>query len=275
MARSATSFADRYGPWALVAGGSEGLGAEISHQLAARGLNLVLVARRAELLATVSAEIAQRHGVSVRHHAVDLADETALARLVGELGELEIGLLVCNAALSPIGEFLDHAPELHARILAVNCRAPSLLVRAFAPGMVARGRGGIVLVSSMAGIQGTALVAHYSATKAYLRVLAEGLWHELRPRGVDVLACCAGPIDTPTYRKEAPAELSWLALPPLPPAVIVRGALQALGRRPVVFPGLTPTLAAWLSQRVLPRKAAIALASAGTRSMYRSRPPQS
>jgi short-subunit dehydrogenase len=273
MARSSTRFLERYGPWALIAGGSEGLGAEIALALAARGLNLVLLARRVEPLAALARQIEQQHGVEVRPMAVDLADRPALAELVGELAKLEIGLLVCNAALSPIGEFLDLEPEIHARILGVNCQAASMLVRRLAPPMVERGHGGIVLVSSVASIQGTALVAHYAA-KAYLRVLAEGLWHELRPKGVDVLASCAGPTDTPTYRKEAPVELNWLALPPLPPARVAEETLHALGRQPVVFPGLVPAFAAFVSQRLLPRRAAIALAAAGTRSMYQDRGPR-
>jgi short-subunit dehydrogenase len=260
MPRSSARLLERYGPWAL--------GAELSLALAARGLNLLLLARRAEPLAAMARQIAERHGVEVRPMAVDLGDAAALNAGVDALAALEIGLLVCNAALSPIGEFLDLEPETHARILGVNCQAATMLVRRLAPAMVERGRGGILLVSSMASLQGTALVAHYSATKAYLRVLAEGLWHELRPKGVDVLACCAGPVDTPTYRKEAPAELRWLALAPLPPARVAEETLRALGRQPVVFPGLGPAFAAFLSQRLLPRRAAIALAAAGTRSMY-------
>jgi short-subunit dehydrogenase len=271
MARSRASFRNSYGPWALVAGGSEGLGAELARGLATRGLNLVLLARRAEPLAAMALELEQQHGVEVRPMAMDLADGAALSTLLDALVALEIGLLVCNAALSPIGEFLELAPDAHARMLAVNCQAATILVRRLAPAMVGRGRGGIVLVSSMASLQGTALVAHYSATKAYLRVLAEGLWQELRPKGVDVLACCAGPVDTPAYRKEAPAELSWLALPPLPPARVAEETLRALGRQPVVFPGLGPGVAAFVSQRILPRRAAIALAAAGTRSMYKGR----
>lgn len=134
--------------------------------------------------------------------------------------------------------------------------------------MVARGRGGIIFLSSMASFQGTALTAHYAASKAYLRVLAEGLWAELRPRGVDVLACCAGIVRTPTFLREKPRSPRWLAVPVMESAQVVAEALRALGRRPTVIPGGVNRVSSWVVQRLLPRKAAISLVSAGTRAMY-------
>jgi uncharacterized protein len=254
----------RYGPWALVVGASDGLGAAFSRQLADRGLNLVLVARRPGPLEELAAGLPTR----TRVLAADAGTTAGLAAIAA--AEEEIGLLVCNAALAPIAPFLDLTPEHHDAILDLNCRAASRLAYAYGRRFVGRGRGGIVLVSSLASQQGSALVAHYAATKAYLRVLAEGLWAELRPRGVDALACCPGLVRTPTYEREHPTPPR-LVPPPMEPEDVARAALRALGRRPVVVPGWRNRLTAALS-RPLPRRLVVALASSQTAAIYRHHP---
>jgi len=253
-----------YGPWALVVGASDGLGAAFAHQLADRGLNLVLVARRPSPLEALAAALPTR----TRVLAADAGTPAGLAAIAA--AEEEIGLLVCNAALAPIASFLDLEPGQHDEILDLNCRAAAQLSHTYGRRFVARGGGGIVLVSSLASQQGSALVAHYAATKAYLRVLAEGLWAELRPHGVDVLACCPGLVRTPTYERESPAP-PWLVPPPMEPVDVARAALQALGRGPVVVPGWRNRLVAALS-RPMPRRLVVGFASRQTGAIYRHRP---
>ncbi len=267
--RARASFAARYGPWALVAGGTDGIGAAFARELAARGLNLVLVARRSELLQSFARELGERYPIRLLPLSLDLATPEGLSALFALTGEIEIGLLVSNAALSPIGEFLDHLDSTHERLIDLNCRAPALLAWRLGRGMAERGRGGIIFLSSMAGFQGTALTAHYAASKAYVRVLAEGLWKELRPRGVDVLACNAGLVRTPTLLRENPREGGLLAAPLMESDRVVFETLRALGRRATVIPGRTNRISSWIVTRLLPRKAAIALFSSGTRAMYR------
>lgn len=262
-------FAHRYGPWALVAGGSEGIGEAFAWRLAERGLRLWLVARRAQPLRELAARLEAQQHVQVRVSALDLADAGQLAELEKSIDAVELGMLVCNAALAPIGPFVELPIERLEQVIDLNCRATTRLVRAVAPRLVARGRGGIVLVTSMAGLQGTPLVAQYSASKAFLRVLGEGLWHELKPAGVDVVAAVAGKTRTPTYLASAPAGAAWLGLGPMAPDVVARQTLQALGRQPVVVPGLRNQLATWAAERLLPRALAVRLAAAGTRAMYR------
>jgi short-subunit dehydrogenase len=135
--------------------------------------------------------------------------------------------------------------------------------------MIARGLGGIVLVSSMAGFQGTALVAHYAATKSYQRVLAEGLWEEFGPAGVDVLAIAAGPTDTPGYRASRPARAGRFEFPPVQsPADVVANTLNALGRGPVYVPSTIGRITTFLMRRLLPTRTAIRIISNTTRKMY-------
>ena len=271
MSKKPVEFLTRYGPWALVTGGSEGLGSEFAEQLARRGLNLVLAARRREALEGFARNLKSRHSVRIRTISLDLSNRASVGALTSQVKDLEIGLLVCNAASAPIGPFLEHSPETHQRLVDLNCLSPALLSHELGRGMAARGRGGVIFVSSMAGFQGGELVSHYGASKAYLRVLAEGLWVELGRQGVDVLACCPGIIRTPTYLKENPASPGRFAPPRMECGPVVSQTLHALGRGPVVVPGAANRAAVWITQRLLPRRAAIALTSRGTRAMYPGR----
>ncbi|MBV9257852.1 MAG: SDR family NAD(P)-dependent oxidoreductase, partial [Ktedonobacteraceae bacterium] len=198
-------FRRRYGPWALVAGASEGLGAEFATQLAINGLNLVLVARRKEPLEALAATLAQEHAIEVRTIEMDLSRDDIESVITEQTGEIDIGLLVYNAATSFVGPFFGRTLQDRLNEVDVNCRAPLTLTYLFGQRLLKRGRGGIILMSSLSSAQGSALVANYAATKAYNRILAEGLWEELRAQGVDVLACSAGPISTPGYLASLPA----------------------------------------------------------------------
>jgi short-subunit dehydrogenase len=263
---SGMTFAMRYGPWALVVGASDGLGAAFADELAARGVNVVLAARRATMLDDVALRLRTDHGIDTRVVAVDVAAPDGVSRIVEAIESLDIGLLVCNPASGPIGPFLELTPEQLDATLELNCRSAARLTHAIGPRLVARGRGGIVLLGSVASMQGTALVAQYAATKAYLRVLAEGLWSELKPLGVDVLACCPGLVRTPTYEAGAPSK-SRLAPAPMTPRAVARQTFDTLGRQPVLFAGLANRLGV-LALKFLPRRTAITLVSSQTRAMY-------
>jgi short-subunit dehydrogenase len=258
------TFADRYGPWAVVAGASTGLGAEFARQLAGRKLHLVLLARRAERLEALAAELRARDGVAVRVAAIDLAAPDLLARLRDAVDGVDVGLLVYNAAQSLIGPFLEQPLDDKLRILDVNCRGTLILVDELARRLAARGRGGVIVMSSLAASRGSPLVATYAATKAFGLVLAEGLWHELGARGVDVLACRAGATRTETYEASQPAD----TVPLMECAPVVRQALDALGRRPSIVPGWLNRVGDFVLARLLPRRAAIRVMARATRSMY-------
>jgi hypothetical protein len=263
----------RFGPWAVITGGSEGLGAEFARQIAARGLNVALVARRSDVLQGFCTELRRQSEVDILPITLDLAAPGAVESLCTRLSGREVGLLVCSAAASPLGDYLDVPAADHSRLVDLNCKVPALLSWELGRSMASRGRGGIILVSSMASFQGTGFVAHYAASKAYLRVLAEGLWNELHGLGVDVLACCPGLVRTPTLFDGHPVRPAWLASPLMDCAPVVKQTLGALGRRPVVVPGAANRLSSWITRRLLPQRAATALASRGTRAMYpQSRP---
>ncbi|SMB27879.1 Short-chain dehydrogenase/reductase SDR [Sterolibacterium denitrificans] len=236
-------FYRRYGPWAIVAGASEGLGQAYAHVLAERGLNLVTLGRRVEPLERDAELLRRRHRVEVRPLAVDLAAPDLAERVAAATADLDIGLLVYNAALWIIDEFVSTSLADHQRMIDVNCRGVLALTTTIAPRLKQRGRGGIVLMSSMSGFQGSALLATYAATKAFDTVLAEGLWYELAPHGVDVLGCVAGAMATPGFYQVTPPEKQAQAMPMRPEAV-ARGALDELERRrkPTHLAGWAPRL---------------------------------
>ena len=256
-------FTERYGAWALVAGASEGLGAAYARALAERGMNLVLIARRRALLDRLAEDLRGTFGIEVRCCEGDLASLAFLETLHTVCSGLDVGLMVYNATYAPVGEFEHTALEDLMCVVDVNVRAPVALLRAFLPSMTERGRGAVVLMTSLAGNQGTPRIAAYAASKAFTRVLGEGLWHELENRGIDVVTCCAGAVRTPGYAvtadKDAPGTLD--------PEEVVEEALNALGRGPLVIPGFVNRAASVVMGRLLPRRAAIAIMAGSTRKL--------
>jgi short-subunit dehydrogenase len=250
-----TGRLDRYGPWAVVAGASEGIGAAFATALARAGLHLVLAARRPEPLDALAGALRGAYPVDVRTVPADLATPEGREALAAAGEGLDVGLLVVNAAYAPVGPFLDRDADDLARVVELNCAAPLRLARHYLPAMVARGRGGLILMSSLAGQQGSPGIATYAASKAFGAVLAEGLWAELRGSGVDVLACAPGAVETPglaqAKARRAPGTVA--------PDVVAAAALRALGRGPRVVPGALMKVSGALIPRLLPRRTAISL----------------
>jgi short-subunit dehydrogenase len=268
MGHTDSHWTTRYGPWAVVVGASEGLGAAFARAVAGRGLSVVLVARRTEPLTALAGDLETRHGVKTRALPLDMSQPDGVAALLSGTRDIEVGLLVWNAACSLIGPFLEQPLDGHLRELEVNCRAPLSLVHGLGREMVARRRGGVILMSSLSGMQGSALIANYAATKAWNRVLAEGLWWELGKSGVDVLACLAGATDTPGYRASEAAGGKASKVPVMSPDAVVKEALSALGRTPSLIPGWRNRWAAALLERVLPRRMAVRIMGRTMDTLY-------
>ncbi|KPK15340.1 MAG: hypothetical protein AMJ62_09515 [Myxococcales bacterium SG8_38] len=263
------SFLERYGPWAVVAGASEGIGASFSRKLAARGLNLVLVARRADPLQKLAAELRSEHEVEAHVLSLDLGSADAVAGMSAATETLDVGLMVYNAAFSPIGTFLEIEVQEHLKAVDVNVLGPLRMTHYFGRRLVRRGRGGIILMSSMSGLQGTAMVANYAATKAYDAILAEGLWYELGQQGVDVLGCLAGATLTPSYQSSTDRIPSKGLARPMQPDEVTEQALRDLGKKPTGVSGRRNRAAYVLLSRLLPRRGAISMVSKETERMYR------
>jgi short-subunit dehydrogenase len=200
--RHQTEFAQRYGPWALIAGASEGVGAAFALEVARRGVNVVLLARRQKVLDEVAASIRSGTGIETRVLAVDLADSDALTAVVRATRDLEIGLLMYCAGADPnYKPFLVEPIDTAVSMVQRNCVMPLVMCHHFARPMVERGAGGIVMLSSGGGLVGAPNMVAYGATKAFDMVMAEALWAELHGRGVDVLGLVLGLTDTPALRR--------------------------------------------------------------------------
>ncbi|MFN8625882.1 MAG: SDR family NAD(P)-dependent oxidoreductase [Candidatus Binatia bacterium] len=267
------SFQSKYGPWALITGAAGGLGAEFARQVAGRGLDLILVDIDAASLAQTASAIRRETGRRVRTKVVDLAEPRFLDSIRALTRQLEVGLLINNAAISGVGLFLERPIEDHLQAVAVNVRAPLALTHALGGAMVARKRGGIILVSSMSALQGTAYVANYAATKAYDLILGEGLWEELRTHGVDVLAFLPGSTRTGGFSRSKPRLDRATAMPIMEVGPTAASALDALGKSPQQVAGRFNQAVTALTQRVLPRAYAIQLISRSMAELY-ARPPE-
>ncbi len=246
--------------WAWVAGASEGLGLAFAEELAARGYSLVLIARRTELLETVCSDLSRDDGIELHPVALDLASDALESRLTGLVGDYPPEVAVYNAAFSPIGSFASREVSELQAVIDVNVRGPVIFSHVVGRSMLKKGAGSLVLMSSLAGEQGAENIATYAASKAFITRLGEGLWQEFRARGVHVLCCIAGAVDTPGYRRSGAGRSPGM----MEARMVAAHTLDRLADGPRTVPGIVNKLAALLTGRWLPRKVAIRIMSATT-----------
>ncbi|HOO98091.1 MAG TPA: SDR family NAD(P)-dependent oxidoreductase [Bacteroidales bacterium] len=260
---------ERYGKQALIAGASEGIGAEFSLYLAKAGINLVLIARGKEKLESFASFLEENYHIKVQPVSCDLSDNDSVNYLTTVLGNGRTDILVYNAALSYIGPFEADTDEHMNRIMQANMITPLNLVKRIGGEMAAKGRGAIILMSSLAGLQGSGFLSSYASTKAFNRILAESLWYEWKDRGVDVIACCAGATSTENYIKTNPGKPGFLAPRVTTPREVVEECFRYLGKRPSFIAGTGNRIAGMFMQRILPRRLAVKIMGDNTRKIYR------
>jgi short-subunit dehydrogenase len=262
-----TLFAEKYGPWALVAGASEGIGGSFAQQIAARGVNVVLAARRPEPLERTARAIATSTGVQVRTVSVDLTGDDVIDRLTAATDGIDIGLVVYNAgATHGAVRFHDEPVDKALGLVRLNCAGPVLVSHHYGARMLERGRGGIILLSSMSALAGSARTVTYAATKAFDLVLAEGLWAEMSRRGVDVLCLVAGATRTPAMERSG-ARIGGEAFPGMDPDDVALEGLDNVANGPVWVAG-AENRAGYEHLRSLPRVQVIEYMSQGARIIY-------
>jgi uncharacterized protein len=227
------SLLSKYGEWAVVTGASSGIGREIARQLAAEGLRLLLVARRAAELDQFRVEITSRCKAQAIALPIDLATSGASATVFDAAANLNTGLLVNAAGFGLGGPFLESGLREESSMIDVNCRALMELTHRFGSRFAAQRRGGIILLSSIVAFQGVPRSANYAATKAYVQSLGEALADELAAHGVDVLISKPGPTHS-SFAARAGMEFSKAQRA----EDVASATLAALGRRTSVTPGL-------------------------------------
>src|SRR5216683_2259425 len=228
---------ERFGPWALVTGASSGIGKEFARQIAASGINVVLVARRENLLKEVGVEFSKRYGVEHRVVVLDVSRENFIGQLASATDDLDIGLVVSNAGTGNPGEFLKLDRQLHQATLRVSTMAHLDITHHFGAKLAKRRRGGLILAGAMGAENGVPCMANDGAAKAYVHSLGEALHSEFKPLGVSVTVLAAGFTDTPVLERFG-YEANTLPMKPLSVKQCVSEGLSALLKnRSRIVPG--------------------------------------
>jgi hypothetical protein len=241
------SFKEKYGSWAIITGASSGLGVEFAHQLAEKGLNLVLVARREELMVELAEKIQSKYPVEVRIIALDLAKEGFYTELSEKTTDLDIGLIVNNAGMNIEGHFYRGDLDRNIQMIRLNMEAPFTIAYEMGKKFIEKGKGGIIFTASSSSFQATPYLSHYGATKAYLLSLAESMNYEFKDKGVNVIALCPGMTESEMTKGMKGNPIVMKAAP------VVKLAIDNLGKQAYVVPGLGNKIQAFMTQRVLGR----------------------
>jgi uncharacterized protein len=258
---TSSTFINKYGPWAVVTGASDGIGLAFAEALARRGLNLVIVARRQAALDALAVRLSNEYRIATKVIAANLSTDTGVASVLASTEALPAGLLVASAGFGSSGAFIEQAVSDELDMIDVNCKAVVSLSHAFGARFVRQHRGGMILLSSLVAFQGVARTATYAATKAFVQTFAEGLERELSTSGVHVLACAPGPVSS-GFAKRARMTMGATARP----EQVVEESLSALGVKSTVIPGmLAKVLQFGLS--MLPRSGRVRVMSQVMRGM--------
>ncbi len=229
-------FATAYGPWAIVAGAGAGMGASYARQVVDRGLSVLLVDRDAAPIERLADELSSAD-VECRTLDLDLGVDGAVTTLLQAAAEIDVGLYIANAAASHVGPFREQDPASFEFQLRVNALVPTAVVHGLLPHFARRDRSGVIIMSSLSSRRGAPLVATYASTKAYLAILAESLWDELRPDGIDVLGVLPGSTRTPGWLSSNP-QASMGTAGAMDADDVVAEALDTLGTgQPTLIPG--------------------------------------
>lgn len=268
---SDNTFKNKFGPWAVIAGAAEGLGEAYAIALAKRKMNLILIDNQAASLSALATRIEHEFGAETIQIHLDLSETNATEKIILRIENVDCRLLIYNAAYSLIKPFIDHYHEELDNFIDINTRTQIKLVHSFAKQLITKKQGGgIVLMSSLAGLLGMQLVAPYAATKAFAWNLAEALHHEMKPFKIDVMACIAGATATPAYLKTKP-NYSLIKPAVMQPKDVADAALNKLGRKNLFIPGFSNRLNYFLLTRLMPRKMAVAIANKTMFNMYKNK----
>ncbi|MFC1555751.1 SDR family NAD(P)-dependent oxidoreductase [candidate division KSB1 bacterium] len=242
------NFKKKYGPWALISGASSGLGAEYARQLAPKGMNLILVARRKDRLDTLAKELSEEYSIDTRTIQADLTSPDFIEKITPVTDGLEVGLLINNAGFATTGHFLELPLEGELDLLHLNCRAPLILTHHFGNLMKTRNRGGIIIVASLVAFIAAPNWVGYSTSKVWDLYFGHALWGELRGTGIDVQALCPGATHT-EFGKVAGTRSRGGSMPAPP---VIAESLRKFGKKPFVIAG-TKNKFLYSLTRLLPR----------------------
>ncbi|WP_159084350.1 SDR family NAD(P)-dependent oxidoreductase [Dongshaea marina] len=249
---------EKYGPWALVTGGTSGIGAALAEELAKAGINLLLAARNQQKLEQQAQSLTSRHSIEVATISVDLSQKDAYRELIDKSEGYEIGLFIPSAALENNGKFTQIAAEDELRLLQLNVISVYALTHHFARKMQERKKGGILLITSLSGIMPSPYFANYAGSKAYVQNLGYSLNWELKRYNIDVSVLTPGPTSTPMLEGTG-VDFAKTPMSIMSPQSVAKIALKGLGRKVVIVPGLKNRIMAFMLKYLISTRAAIAM----------------
>lgn len=256
-----SKFLDKYGPWAIVTGASSGIGVEYARQLAAKGLHLVLVARRKQLLDQLATELSEQYKINCRTVEADLSADGFQQDILDATQDLEVGLLVNNAGMNCEGHFYRGSLERNLQMIQLNVKAPFVLAYEYGKQFAGRGKGGIIFTSSISAFNAHPYLSHYAATKAYILSLAESMNYEFKDKNVDVIALCPGMTKSEMTKGMKDGPMLMEAAP------VVETVLDNIGKEAYVVPGILNKTQVFLNSRILNRSGATSLSGAILKKM--------
>ncbi len=228
---------DQFGPWALVTGASSGLGKEFAIQLADKGLNLILVARRQVLLQELGEYLQEKYGIDFQVICADMSNSSDVEEVLNIAGKLDVGLLVSNAGTGDPGEFIEKDQNDLLKMINTSVIAHLKLVHHFSPKMANRRRGGIILVSAMGASHGLPFMSNDAGTRGYINSFGLGLHEELKRYGVHLTVLITSPTETPIV-SHLGFDAKKMPAPPLKVQQAISETLKALEKnRPSIIPG--------------------------------------
>lgn len=244
----------RYGNWAVVTGATSGIGKAFCYSLASLDMNIIMIARRENILDEIKKDIEEKYKVEAKIVCADLSDKNEILKVVKTVEDYQVGLLVSNAGIGKIGDFSSNTSELITRMIGVNCLSSALLINEISRQMINNKRGAVINISSVMAKLPLSYAALYSGTKAFNMAFGEALYSELKKYNVDILTVLPGSTKTNFdgfgnkigNSKQRTTEQ------------VVETSLKALGKKAVVTDGLVNKLNIQLA-RLLPVKLRLAI----------------
>lgn len=259
---------NKYGDWALVAGAALGLGESYCIALAKQCINIIMIDNQEIPLKKLSQELMSKFGIETITVSVDLFHASNISQVMKIVNDTDCRLLIYNAAFSRIKKFTNLSSDELEHFLNVNIGSQLKLVHAFSKLLIDKKQnGGILLMSSLAGLLGMQLIAPYAASKAFAWNLAEALHHELKPYHIDVMACIAGATATEAYLNTNP-KYGLLKAQVQQPDIVAEAALKILGKKALFISGFFNRINYFILTRLLPRKIAASIANKTMGNMY-------
>ncbi|MCL9779894.1 SDR family NAD(P)-dependent oxidoreductase [Vibrio sp. S4M6] len=247
---------DKYGPWALVVGGTSGIGLAIAEQLAKSGINLILAARNQDTLAQQATHFQSRYQIKVDTISVDLSKPNGYQDIIDKTNDYDIGLFIPSTALENNGRFTEIPVEKELNLLQVNVVSVYALTHHFATKMAQKKKGGILLVTSLSGIMPSPYFSNYAGSKSYVQNLGLSLSWEMKRYNVDVSILVPGPTSTPMLDGTG-VDFSKTPMSIMSPKAVASIALKKLGRKVVIIPGMKNRMMAFMLKYVMSTNQAI------------------